>query len=76
MTKLDHSPSRSSLDKEAALAVTRTAEAEAHDPDMFISKEDDARIRKKADKHLLPILCAVYALQFVSGATAAGGDGR
>lgn len=31
-----------------------------------ISPEDDARIRRKIDFNLLPLLCIIYGLQFVS----------
>lgn len=31
-----------------------------------VSPEDEARIRRKIDLHLLPLICAVVAMQFVS----------
>jgi len=33
--------------------------------DQSISAHDDARIRKRIDVHLLPLICVVVALQFV-----------
>lgn len=33
--------------------------------DQSISAYDDARIRKRIDVHLLPLICVVVALQFV-----------
>jgi len=34
--------------------------------DLFLTAEQDARIRRKVDLNLMPLLCVVYGLQFVS----------
>lgn len=38
--------------------------------ELFLTNEQDAAIRRKVDLHLMPLLCVVYGLQFVSDSEA------
>jgi hypothetical protein len=35
--------------------------------ELSLTNEQDAKIRRKVDLHVMPLLCVVYGLQFVSG---------
>lgn len=50
--------------KVADVGIVRTTEV--NEVETAMSPEDDARIRRKIDCRLMPLLCTIYGLQFVS----------
>lgn len=58
----------SSLKMDQKIVVESTAEPVPANPPC-VSPTDDVRIRRKIDRHMLPLMSAIYGLQFVSRET-------
>lgn len=75
-TGIHHGEEKLGDDKQPSSASFSAVEEPDFDPikedrgsypvELFLTNQQDATIRRKVDLHLMPLLCVVYGLQFVS----------